>query len=345
MPAKPPQTSFTFDLAPEQREILEMLLRTGNYRPKEVPYTVVAVEAPSWKCNVNLYTSGKCLVQGRGAQEFVLNVLEPMVLGEATVGYEDVVDPRQLEPHMGVDESGKGDFLGPLCIAAAYTNEDLVQPLRDLGVRDSKRITSDDQALRIAAGIRRLLGPNRYAIVRIGNATYNRLYAKMHSVNRLLSWGHARVIENLLANVPSCPRAISDQFDRNGIQRALMKNGRAIELEQHPRAEADLAVAAASLLTREACLPSRRQVKEKHGGLDFPKGASPQVREAGAALVRAEGPAALLDVAKCHFRTADAVLSATGHSRAELPPEGRVVSQDTAGRDFHRHAPAAEPKA
>ena len=341
MPTPAPQTSFTFVLAPEQREILEMLLRTGNYRPKEVPYTVVAVEAPSWKCNVNLYTSGKCLVQGRGAQEFVQNVLEPMVLGEAVVGYEDVRDPRQFEPHMGVDESGKGDFFGPLCIAAAYTNEDLVQPLRDLGVRDSKRIASDDQALRIAAGIRRLLGPSRYAVVRIGNATYNRLYAKMHSVNRLLSWGHARVIENLLAGVPSCPRAISDQFDRNGIQRALMKNGRAIELEQHPRAEADIAVAAASILAREAFLLALRQMSETHGGQTFPKGASPQVRAAGEALVRARGPASLLEVAKCHFRTTDAVLAATGHSRAELPPEGRVVSQPTEGRDFRHPKPAA----
>lgn len=342
MPASAPQTSFTFVLNPEQREILELLLRDGNYRPKEVPYTIVAVEAPSWKCNVNLYTSGKCLVQGRGAQEFVQNILEPMVLGEIVVGYEDVRDPRQFEPHMGVDESGKGDFFGPLCIAAAYTNDDLVQPLRDLGVRDSKRITSDDQALRIAAGIRRLLGPNRYAVVRIGNATYNRLYAKMHSVNRLLSWGHARVIENLLACVPSCPRAISDQFDRNGIQRALMKNGRAIELEQHPRAEADIAVAAASILAREAFLLALRQLGDAHGGQNLPKGASPQVRAAAEALVRAQGPSVLVEVAKCHFRTTDVVLAATGHSRAELPPEGRVISQSTEGRDFHRPHPAVD---
>ena len=336
MPAQPPQTSFTFKLTPEQQELLEMMLRTGNYRPCEVPYTIVAVEAPSWKCHVNLYTSGKCLVQGKGAQEFVLNILEPMVLGEATVGYEDILDPRQLEPHMGVDESGKGDFFGPLCIAAAYTNEELVEPLRELGVRDSKRITSDDQALRIAAGIRRLLGPGRYAVVRIGNATYNRLYAKMHSVNRLLSWGHARAIENLLTAVPSCPRAISDQFDRNGIQRALMKSGRQIELEQHPRAEADIAVAAASILAREAFLLALRQIQTAQGAEAIPKGASPQVRAAAEALVRSKGPGILVEVAKCHFRTTDAVLAATGHTRAELPPEGRVVSQSTDGRDFRR---------
>lgn len=336
----PPQTSFTFKLTPEQQETLEMLLRTGNYRPCEVPYTIVAVDAVSWKCHVNLYTSGKCLVQGKGAQDFVLNILEPMVLGEAAVGYEDVLDPEQLAPHMGIDESGKGDFFGPLCIAAAYTNEDLCEPLRELGVRDSKRISSDAQALKIAAGIRKLLGPARYTVVRIGNATYNRLYAKMHSVNRLLSWGHARAIENLLASVPSCPRAISDQFDRNGIQRALMKSGRQIVLEQHPRAEADIAVAAASILAREAFLVALAQMQNAHNGQVFPKGASPQVKAAAEALIRAEGPAVLSQVAKCHFRTTDAVLGTTGHTRADLPEECRIVSQDTAGRDFHHpHTP------
>ena len=332
----PKQTSFTFVLDDLQQEILADLLRSGNYRPCEVPYTVVAVDAVSWKCHVNLYTSGKCLVQGAGAEDFVTSILEPMVLGTATVGYEDVLDPAQLEPHMGIDESGKGDYFGPLCIAAAYTDETLCPQLRELGVRDSKRISSDAQALRMAAGIRSLLGPRRYTVVRIGNATYNRLYAKMHSVNRLLSWGHARAIENLLTAVPTCPRAISDQFDRNGIQRSLMKSGRQIVLEQHPRAEADIAVAAASILAREAFLLGLSQMKAAHGGLEFPKGASPQTRAAAEALVRAEGPAALIQVAKCHFRTTDAVLSATGHTRQDLPEEGRVVSQDTTGRDFRR---------
>ena len=155
MPPQTPQTSFTFKLTPEQQEILEMLLRTGNYRPCEVPYTIVAVEAPSWKCHVNLYTSGKCLVQGKGAQEFVLNILEPMVLGEVGVGYEDILDPRQLEPHMGVDESGKGDFFGPLCICAAYTDRELSEKLKAAGARDCKQM-SDKQVLVVGAKLRSL---------------------------------------------------------------------------------------------------------------------------------------------------------------------------------------------
>ena len=81
------QTSFTFVLDKGQQEALANLLKSGNYRPRTVPYTVIAVDAISWNCTVNLYTSGKALVQGRGAQEVVLNIMEPFVLGAASLGY------------------------------------------------------------------------------------------------------------------------------------------------------------------------------------------------------------------------------------------------------------------
>ncbi len=161
----------------------------------------------------------------------------------------------------------------------------------------------------------------------------------MRSVNRLLAWAHARCIENLLTTLPSCPRAVSDQFgSKEGVERALMGKGRRIVLEQRPRAESDIAVAAASILAREGFLRSLEQLKQQHGQ-PFPKGASPQVRAAAEALVRQKGPGVLIEVAKCHFRTTDAVLAAAGFRREDLPPEGRVVSQDTAGRDFRAPRP------
>lgn len=336
----PQKTSFTFNLDAGQQDILTELLAAGNYRPKQVPFTRIAVEAPSWKCNVSIYTSGKCLIQGAGAEEFILNIMEPLVLKSASVGYESdpELSPEALEPHMGIDESGKGDFFGPLVIAAAYCNEGLARKLAEFGVKDSKRITSDKAALAIAAKIRGLLGPNRYTVVRVGNPSYNRLYAKMRSVNRLLSWGHARCIENLLTTVPSCPKAISDQFgNKESIERALMKKGRGIELVQRHRAEADIAVAAASILAREGFLLSLAELEKKYGQR-FPKGASPQVREAAGKLVAEHGPAVFIETAKCHFKTLDVVLAAAGSSRAQMPPEGQIVSQDSSGRDFHKPA-------
>ena len=331
------KTSFTYPLNAEQQEMLVGLLKAGNYRPCKVPYTVIAVDAVSWDCHVNLYTSGKCLVQGNGAQEFVLNIMEPMVLGVASLGYEDILNPESVAPHMGTDESGKGDFFGPMVIAAAYTNEELSRQMKKIGVKDSKQITSDAQAMKLGAEIRKLLGENRYTVVKIGNPTYNKLYAKMRSVNRLLSWGHARCIENLLVTVPSCPRAVSDQFasSKTAIERALMQKGRKIVLEQMHKAESDIAVAAASILAREGFLRSLQQMKQLYGQ-EFPKGASVAVQEAAQELIKKKGPRILMEVAKCHFKTTDVVLKATGHSRSELPEEAQVVSQERDARFYAR---------
>jgi ribonuclease HIII len=318
------KTSFTYKLTPRQQEALQALLSTGNYRPVTVPHTTVAVEGPD--CRINLYTSGKCLVQGKGAEDFVIFFLEPHVLGGARVGYEEILDPNSVASHMGIDESGKGDFFGPLVVAAAYVNPDLAHAMQDMGVKDCK-LLGDKQVFAIGAKLRQLLGPRRYALVPVGAEAYNRLYAKIRNVNRLLAWGHGRAIENLLACVPDCPRAVADQFGaEHVIKRALLQKGRTIKLEQRHKAESDIAVAAASVLAREAFLRALQRLSQEHG-VTLPKGASEQVRAAAVELVRKSGPAILLKTAKCHFRTTDQVLAACGRARAVLGPEGQAVSR------------------
>jgi len=222
---------------------------------------------------------------------------------------------------MGVDESGKGDFFGPLVIAAAYVDEAIARDLKAMNVRDSKSITSDKAAQDLARKIRTRLG-DRFAVVTIGPVAYNRLHATMTSVNRILAWGHARAIENLLEKVPNCPRALSDQFGpARQIQRALQQKGRRIKLEQRPRAESDVAVAAASILARAAFLTALAKLGENCGAA-LPKGASEKVKAVAADLVKKRGPAVLLETAKCHFQTTDQVLATLGTTRkdAGLPP-------------------------
>jgi len=318
------RTSYTIKLSKPEQETLTQILRVGNYRPIRMEHTTIAVATED--CRINLYKSGKCLVQGKGAEECISYVLEPQVLKRVALGYEDIVNPEGAKPRMGVDESGKGDFFGPLVIASAYVDETLVEKMRDMDVRDSKRITSDDKALGMGRELRRLLG-RRYSVVKIGPQAYNRLYAKMRSVNTLLAWGHARAIENLLEVIPNCPRAISDQFgSKSQVERALMKNGRQIELEQRPRAEDDLAVAAASVIAREMFLRGLLDMQQKYG-VEFKKGASDKVREAAVELVKQHDPTILLETAKCHFKTADVVLAALGTDRKALGPEGQAVSK------------------
>ena len=153
-----PRTTYTFNLTAEQQEILIELLKTGNYKPVQVQYAIIAVDAELWNCRVVLYTSGKCLVQGRGAEDFATNILEPLVLKQAVIGYEEILDPELVSPHMGIDESGKGDFFGPLVIAAAYVNENIYAQLKKINVRDSKTIQSGKQISAMASSIRRILG-------------------------------------------------------------------------------------------------------------------------------------------------------------------------------------------
>ena len=309
--------SFTFKLDAAQQEALIRLLQAPKYIPASVPHTRIAVAIPD--CRINLYTSGKLLVQGKAAHEWVTFTLETEILKEAVVGYEDVHDPEAVQPHMGIDESGKGDFFGPLVIAAAYVNEDLVNQLRDIGVRDSKKISSDNVALNLAREIRKILGDG-CAMVTIGPRAYNRMYAKIGNVNKLLAWGHARAIENLLEKVPGCPRALSDKFGpTHQIERALMAKGRKIRLDQKTKAESDPAVAAASILARAGFIHALKKAGKEYN-IEIPKGASEKVRREAEKLVADRGPAILLDTAKCHFQTTDKVLAEVGYSRKDLPP-------------------------
>ena len=301
-----PLTSHTCGLTDAQAAALRGWLEQHGYRFREVPYARYAAEKE--KTNVVCYQSGKLVVQGKGTQEFVEFVLEPEILQEARLGYEAVLNPDLLLPRLGVDESGKGDFFGPLCIAGAYVNESVVNAWKDAGIRDSKNISSDARIRDLAELIRKTPGCVT-TVVPIGNEAYNRLYLKMKSVNAMLAWGHARVIENLMGQrhqmTPPPVRAISDQFASNKetVARALMTLGRSIELVQKHRAESDLAVAAASILARHEFV-TRLGGLEKKYGMRLPKGASAAVDAAAKEFVGQHGAEGLSQVAKMHFRTA-----------------------------------------
>ena len=136
-----PLTSHTCKLTAEQASALQAALTARNWKPRTVPYARFAFE--SEKCNVVFYESGKLVVQGKGAPEFIEFILEPEILQQAKVGYETVLNPDLLLPRFGVDESGKGDFFGPLCIAGVYVNGTMLEKWKDAGIRDSKNISSD----------------------------------------------------------------------------------------------------------------------------------------------------------------------------------------------------------
>ena len=303
---KPPLTSYTTRLSDEQAAALHEHLKQNNFEMRKVPYARFA--GTKDKLNVVFYESRKLVVQGKGTEEFVEFILEPQILQQAKLGYEEVLNPDLLIARFGVDESGKGDFFGPLCIAGVYVNESVVRAWKDSGIRDSKNISSDKKIAELADLIRDTPGCVT-TIVAIGNERYNQLYAKMKSVNTLLAWGHARVIENLMLQKhrmrPEPLRAISDQFasSKEVVAKSLMSLGRAIELVQRHKAEEDVAVAAASILARHEFV-TRLSALEKQYGMKLPKRASAAVDAAAKEFIAKHGAENLPKVAKMHFRTA-----------------------------------------
>ena len=309
--------SYTHALTDEQVRKLRALLEESGFEftPKE--WTIFFAQKN--KLSVAVYEKGpKVLVQGRGVEEFVQFELEPKILEEAKLGYEDVHSPEMFEPHFGVDESGKGDFFGPLVISGVYVDRGIARKLLDAGVVDSKRVGSDARIRALADTIRKT-SQGLVETVLIGPARYNELYEKFGNLNRLLGWGHARVIENLVARKPGCPRSLSDQFaDTRVIKESLMRHGRNIVLEQRPRAEADIAVAAASIIAREGFI-NWLERKSKQFGMRLERGVSPSVKETAKKLVEMNGPQTLGEVAKVHFRTAHEI--APEHYAAPPPRE------------------------
>jgi len=294
--------SYTHALTKEQATKLRTLLEELGFEFSPKEWTIFFAQKN--KLSVAVYEKGpKVLVQGRGVEEFVQFELEPKILGEAKLGYEEVHSPEMFEQHFGVDESGKGDFFGPLVIAGVFVDRGIARKLLDAGVVDSKRIGSDARIRALADTIRKTsLG--LVETVLIGPAKYNELYDKFGNLNRLLGWGHARVIENLLGKKPGCPRSLSDQFaDSRVINASLLKHGRKIAIEQRPRAESDIAVAAASVVAREGFI-NWLERKSNELGMRLERGVSPSVKDAARKLVETNGPGALREVAKVHFRTA-----------------------------------------
>jgi ribonuclease HIII len=271
---------------------------------------------------VIMYRSGKLVLSGHApafdqAAAIVEAVGKPAAKKQASVGpttSEPVKAPPENEPHIGTDEAGKGDFFGPLVTAGVFVDERVAKLLRALSVRDSK--TVGDRELRVLAGnIRDVVEEQKRAVIVVAPKRYNELYRQMRSegknLNTLLAWTHTRVIEDLMRHGLQPKFILSDQFgDKRYIESRLLVDTRlsGVPVIQMHRAEADVAVAAASILARDAFLRWLEQAG-KALGLTIPKGASPKVIETGRLLVARLGADALKEYAKVSFKTMEKVLA------------------------------------
>jgi len=283
-------TQVASSLAPKMMQDLA----DQGFEISKPPYTHFAAKKKA--LSVSFYTSGKLVIQGKEMREFIEFYLEPEILKNVAFTYAK--EGLNKMARIGVDEAGKGDFFGPLCIAAVFAEGKGLETLHDQGVRDSKSL-SDATCIRLAKAIREQFP---HSLVQISPPRYNELYDKFRNLNRLLAWGHATAIENL-SKVSGCTCVIIDQFAHESVvARALEKKNIKVELEQKHHAESDLVVAAASILARAAFLGGLRTLGEKIG-MELPKGASEAVIKTGKKLVAKFGVDVLREVSKTHFRT------------------------------------------
>jgi ribonuclease HIII len=309
----------------------------GGQEPlREQLHAIAAVDQPpgpheAWRVRLSdgpsqavaiQYQSGKLVVSGhapafdrlRSVVEMTGKRVAPKHQPARQPGSPAAAAPPETEPHIGTDEAGKGDFFGPLVTAGVYVDERAAQLLRALGVRDSKLV--GDRELRVlASNIRDAVDEEKRAVISVAPKRYNELYKQMRSegknLNTLLAWTHTRVIEDLIRHGLRPKFILSDQFgDKGYIESRLLVDTRlsGVPVIQMHRAEADVAVAAASILARDAFLRWIEQTG-KALGLTVPKGASPKVIETGRLLVSRLGADGLKDYAKVSFKTMEKVLA------------------------------------
>ena len=263
------------------------------------PYTYFSAKKKG--ISVTLYTSLKLTVQGKEMKEFIEYFLEPQILG--TFEFSHPHANLDLTARIGVDEAGKGDFFGPLCVAGVYCSEDQISKLSELGVQDSKNL-SDATILKIRDKLVKMV---QHEVIAIGPAKYNEMYKSFGNLNSLLAWGHATAIERLHVR-SNCKTVVIDKFAHEYVvEKAIARKKIEIALTQKVRAEEDLVVAAASIIARGAFLDGMKKLSDRCG-FEIPKGASNKVIEAGKRAVQTFGPQILDEIAKTHFKTKEMIL-------------------------------------
>lgn len=301
----------------KQAEIKDFILQTFDVVVKPKQYAFWEIKHKDFVAV--FYNSGKFVIQGKNilvlldslganfneieakAQRFKDekgNEGNASISPSVSVSKNSSLLTAHSSPYIGTDESGKGDFFGPLVIAGVMIDEKNRKIFEDMGIKDSKAL-KDEQMLKMLHEIQK---HSVFSVVSITNAKYNELYIKFMNLNKLLAWGHARVIENILEK-KHCEYALSDKFgDEKLILNALMEKGQSIKLEQRVRAESDIAVAAASVLAR-ATFVQRMSDMEGYYGVKFPKGCNDNVKDAAKEFIKMYGKKRLYEVCKGHFKT------------------------------------------
>ena len=256
---------------------------------------------------ITCYASLKLLVQGKNCDSFVEKYLNSKTSQNTECKQQTFLSDEfkhDFPSWIGTDESGKGDYIGPLVTAGVLVKKEQAEFLTNLNIKDSKKLT-DKFILEIAPKIKQNCV---FSVIVINPEKYNELYYKFKNLNKLLAWAHSRAIENVLEKCPECQNAISDKFaDESLIKNALFKNGKKINLIQRTKAESDIAVACASVLAREEFVKRTKTLSSVYG-IEFAKGGGEIPTNQAKEFVKKFGKDKLKLIAKMHFKNTEKIL-------------------------------------
>ena len=277
-------------LTPSKKEIQAFLEHyQSSLAPSKNPYIRYFLRLP--QATVSIYTSGKVLLQGEGAEKYA-----------RFFGYQVVEENRgQNFPLIGTDEVGNGSYFGGLAVVASFVTPDQHVFLRKLGVGDSKTLT--DQKIRQIAPILKekiqhqalLLSPSKYNEV-IGDR-YNAVSVKVAL--------HNQAIYLLLQKGIQPEKIVIDAFtsaknyDKYLAQEAN-RFSNPISLEEKAEGKY-LAVAVSSIIARDLFLENLENLGRELG-YQLPSGAGTASDKVASQILQAYGMQGLNFCAKLHFK-------------------------------------------
>ena len=280
-------------LTPSEKEIQAFLEHyQTSLAPSKNPYIRYFLRLP--QATVSIYTSGKVLLQGEGAEKYA-----------RFFGYQVVEENRgQNFPLIGTDEVGNGSYFGGLAVVASFVTPDQHDFLRKLGVGDSKTLT--DQKIRQIAPVLKekiqhqalLLSPSKYNEV-IGDR-YNAVSVKVAL--------HNQAIYLLLQKGIQPEKIVIDAFtsaknyDKYLAQEAN-RFSNPISLEEKAEGKY-LAVAVSSIIARDLFLENLENLGRELG-YQLPSGAGTASDKVASQILQAYGMQGLNFCAKLHFKNTE----------------------------------------
>ncbi|MEM7307109.1 MAG: ribonuclease HIII [Planctomycetota bacterium] len=293
------QRTVVLKLDRAEQERLQREVRSGDFELRSVDHAHFSARTSG--VVATLYRSGKLVVQGSGAELFVERYVGRSASAPAAPARSSAPAIEAADgPLIGGDESGKGDYFGPLVVAAVRLEPGDSDRLRAGGVADSKTL-SDETAFRVGPALRERF-PTAMRVLQ--PPEYTRRQAAHGNVALLLAELYREVVEEIA--LPGCAVLI-DQFSKNKGRLESVFRDLDVRLFQEHRAERAMAVAAASIVAREGFLTGLRELSDEVG-VTLPKGAGPPVLRAGRELLKIHGPDVLDRIAKTHFKTTGKLL-------------------------------------